>query len=304
MQAPKPAQYTILFADIAKSTSLYERLGDTRALALINRCMKKLNEIVLANDGIVIKTIGDEIMCAFENPEHAASAAVCMNECIACEPNLMSHQIRLRIGMHHGPTLVDNQDFFGDSVNVASRMVSLAKAGQIITNRTTLDLMNPCRLNTARLVDQTQVRGKQKIFDIYELSWGQPEELTMVSMRLGDIIGRAGERPVKMILECRDRKLEISRTQPIVSLGRDATNDVVVDNPKISRLHARIELRRNKFILVDQSTNGTFFLPDDGKMVMLHRDEISLPAQGRIVMGEPVTEMDAGLVVHFHVHQG
>ena len=303
MRAPKPALYTILFADIAQSTSLYERLGDSRALALINRCLEKLNEIVLTNDGIVIKTIGDEIMCAFESPERAASAAVCMNECVACEPRLMSHQIRLRVGMHHGPTLVDNQDFFGDSVNVASRMVSLAKAGQIITNRTTLELMNPCRLNTARLVDQTQVRGKQKVFNIYELSWGQPEELTMVSTRLEDILATASERPFKMILECTDCILEISRTQPIVSMGRDATNDLVVDNPKVSRLHARIELRRNKFVLVDQSTNGTFCLPDDGKMVMLHRDEISLPSQGRIVMGEPVTEMDDSFVVHFRIHQ-
>ena len=294
------ALLTILFADIAGSTRLYECLGDVQALALVSTCLGKINETVVAYQGAVVKTIGDEVMCAFDTPDKAASAAVRMHEVVSGDAYLAQHLIRLRIGLHHGPVITENDDYFGDAVNTAARMVAMAKAGQIITNRATLELMSPDRHNTARLVDQTQVKGKHQTFDLYELSWGQPEELTMVSTRLGDLFPSGKGLHAGMSIEFSGRTFEIDQTQPVVSMGRDKTNHVVVDDPKVSRLHARIEMRRNKFVLVDQSTNGTYLLPENGTMVMLRRDEAKLSNSGRLALGEPVTP-DSTMLIHYRV---
>jgi adenylate cyclase len=280
---------TILFADIAGSSQLYGRLGNAQALALVSTCLEKINALVRLHQGTVVKTIGDEVMCAFAIPNQAAAAAVAMHELVSSDSCFTQERIRLRIGFHHGPIIMENDDFFGDAVNIAARMVALAKAGQVITNRTTLDLMSPELHDTARLVDQTQVKGKNQMFELFELSWGHPEELTMVSSRISDLIAEDRWRYAHMIIEFAGQTYEINQIQPMVSMGRDATNHVVVEDPKVSRLHARIEMRRDKFVLIDQSTNGTYILPDNGAMIILRRDETILSSIGHLALGEPVS---------------
>jgi class 3 adenylate cyclase len=280
---------TILFADIADSTRLYESLGDSHALALVSACLEKINAMATSHQGRVVKTIGDEIMCVFDDPNEAMSAAVAMHETIYADPRFSDARIRLRIGLHHGPAICEDGDYYGDTVNTAARMVTLAKAGQVITNQPTLNRMNLSTRDNARLLDQTLVRGKHQIINVYEIAWGQPEELTLVSKRVDDLIRSSNTRTARMTIEFADQAFEISRIQPMVSMGRDTTNHLVVDDPNASRLHARIEIRRDKIILVDQSTNGTFVQPDNGKMIILRRDETSLSANGYLSLGRPVS---------------
>lgn len=289
MPSEKKILQTILFADIAESTRLYESLGDARALSLVSACLEKINAAVSEHQGQVVKTIGDEVMCVFNTPDQAASAAVAMHESVGKTPCLTEQNLRLRIGMHHGPAITEDGDYFGDAVNTAARMVAQAKAGQIITNRGTLELMKPDRHNTARLVDQTQVKGKHQMFDLFELSWGQPEEQTMVSTRLGELIESNKRRYASLTIEYAGQSFDVNQIQPVITIGRDTTNHIIVDDPRVSRLHARIEKRRDKFLLVDQSTNGTYLLPDNGDMIMLRREEAGLTATGQLSLGEPVS---------------
>ena len=65
MATRETATLAILFADIAKSTHLYETLGDKMAQNLIGRCLTLFSRVAEAHQGTVIKTIGDEIMCTF-----------------------------------------------------------------------------------------------------------------------------------------------------------------------------------------------------------------------------------------------
>jgi FHA domain len=82
-----------------------------------------------------------------------------------------------------------------------------------------------------------------------------------------------------------DRELLVDERRSSISIGRGEDNDVVVSGERISRVHARIEISRNKFVLIDQSTNGTFVRTDEGKESYVHRDSLQLKGQGMIGLG-------------------
>ncbi|MCJ8499480.1 adenylate/guanylate cyclase domain-containing protein [Desulfatitalea alkaliphila] len=275
----------ILFADIANSTRLYEQLGDARALELVTSCLSLVEKVTLANHGQVVKTIGDEVMCRFAQPDQAMAAAVGMQETISDDETMVAYRIRLRIGFHYGPVICESGDVYGDAVNVAARMVQQAKAGQIITNHATLQQMAPRHHRTTRLVDETRIKGKQALLTIYEIPWGHPEEMTMISGAMGAAAKGKAKAELRLRLRFQNREVVVDAQTPVVTIGRDAINHLVVNEPRVSRLHARIELRRDKFVLVDQSTNGTYILPADQETVLMRRDEIVLPAAGAISLG-------------------
>ncbi len=289
---------TILFSDIAGSTRLYEQLGNLQARKLITASIKLMTDVVKSARGRVIKTIGDAVMCRFDTPDSAARAAICMQETICSDAELSPHHIQLRIGLHSGSVIEESNDLFGDAVNVAARIVNQAKAGQIITTRPSLNKMSTNLTASARLIDQTRIKGKHALIEIYELSWGQPEELTMVGTLTADLSSEALAENIFLILDIEDKHICVNHEQPLVTLGRDPSNRIVINNPKVSRLHARIEMRRTKFILVDQSTNGTFILPQGGQLVHLRRDEIPLEGEGLINLGREATS-DASMAIRY-----
>jgi class 3 adenylate cyclase len=281
-----PKWQTILFADIANSTRLYDQLGDEPARALIALCMDLLIGLTKTKKGCVIKTIGDEVMSTFGFPDQAVAAAILMQEEVCKNETLAARHIQLRIGLHHGPVIEEGNDVYGDAVNLAARMVGQAKAGQIITNSLTLDFLGTRFKSAARLVDQTRVKGKIHPIDLYELSWGHPEELTMITTVTGRIADPTASEDAALLLDTQERQFIVNGEHPAITIGRDAVNSIMIIDPKVSRLHARIELRKDKFILIDQSTNGTFLSDEKGGETLLRREETALPEGGIIGIGE------------------
>jgi len=129
-------QVTLLFTDLKGSTAMYERLGDLNAYALVREHFALLEDTVQAHAGAIVKTIGDAVMAAFSRPTDAVSAALHMlGEIERFNSEHGDPSIILKIGAHCGPsiavTLNDNLDYFGQTVNVAARVQSLADAGEI-----------------------------------------------------------------------------------------------------------------------------------------------------------------------------
>ena len=129
-------QVTLLFTDLKGSTAMYERLGDLNAYALVREHFALLGATVQQHSGAIVKTIGDAVMAVFSRPTDAVSAALDILGVI--ERYNGEHgdpSIILKIGVHCGPsiavTLNDNLDYFGQTVNVAARVQSLADAGEI-----------------------------------------------------------------------------------------------------------------------------------------------------------------------------
>jgi adenylate cyclase len=288
----EPANLVILFADICGSTRLYETLGDAQASAVIGACLKAIERAGGAHQGELVKTIGDEILMLFPQPDHAAAAARAMHEAARDLPAGPGQAMALHIGFHVGSALRENNDVLGDGVNVAARLVGLAKAGQTLTSATTLRQLSNDWLNLARQVDNTLVRGKTGQITLYELLW-QPEDATRMVDR-----ARSNEPhgATRLRLRHRDREVELGPDHPIVTLGRADSCDLVIKSELVSRLHARLEYRKDRFLLTDQSTNGTYICPEQGVPLFVRRDTQAIHGVGLIGLGETVTDDSADAV--------
>jgi class 3 adenylate cyclase len=137
-QRLKITSLTFLFTDLRGSTELYERVGDLVAFDLVRAHFQVLQEIVVAEAGAVVKTIGDAVMATFPTPDRAISAALKMRDAMRdLNDKRGSEDLLLKIGVHEGPCIAvmlnERQDYFGQTVNIASRVQHLATSREILT---------------------------------------------------------------------------------------------------------------------------------------------------------------------------
>lgn len=279
--AQQSAIMAILFADIAQSTKLYEKIGNSAAQRLISRCLAAMSDVCLRHNGTVIKTIGDEIMCSFSTAKDAVDAGGKMQSAIEKIPFQElpdGHSPNVYVGIDYGPVIQEHGDIFGDAVNVAARMAGMAKQRQILTTQETVDALPPEDVDCVRCIGKTVVKGKSKEMLIYEVI-SEKDTLTVMLKAF------PGVSPVvknRLELLFNNTIFEVSDTCPVATLGRQNQNDIVVKDTRVSRFHARIEYRREKYFLIDQSTNGTYVMEFSKDPVLLMRDEIQLDRNGVI----------------------
>ena len=295
--APKTTNLAILFADISGSTRLYEILGDVAARTKVADCLEMLTVVITRHLGTVIKTIGDEIMCTFPTAEEAASAACEMHEMLEDEITEQTStgpiSLTIRVGMHFGPTILEAGDVFGDAVNVAARMAAMAKGGQIITTQGAVDEMSPIMRASTRFIDRAPVKGKKQTMDIYEVLW-QQEDVTRMST---GVIAQPNTVPARMRLTYGGDTVLMDGDITTVVMGRSKTADLTINETLASCQHVRIEHRRGKFFIIDQSTNGTYVHHESDES-FLRREEMPLSGDGMISLGRSFSE-NPEEVVHF-----
>ena len=293
---------TILFVDVCGSTQLYETLGNARAQAIIAKTLDVLSRAATRHVGTIIKTIGDEVMCSFTTARDAAHAAVDMQRSVkqaAALEDLGIKSLAVRVGFHSGPVISHAADVFGDTVNVAARVVAHAKPGQILVAKQTVRKLPRDVAASMRFVGSTPVKGKKEVVDLYELIW-ERENLTLVQ----DV--PSAEPPpenIRLTATLGSQTVELGQSRTVLHLGRGPENEFVVADPLASRMHARIEFRRDRFVLVDQSLNGTFVQIVGAPETVLRRDEMVLNSSGLISLGKS-TAAQQQLCVRFRVQRG
>ncbi len=276
----------ILFADVVGSTHLYEAMGDDKARETVQECLDVMKQATEKYGGTVIKTMGDEVMSTFPSADDAMNAGTRMQQRITNNQDIGSDNINvaIRIGCHYGPVTIQDRDIFGAAVHTANRMTSQAKAGQILTTSATVDQLSGEWKALVRQIDLATVKGRSGQVEVFEVLW-QPEEATSMLPAIG--WGKA--KPSKLgTLVLKFQGLEIvvdQNSNQIITLGRADDNDVVIKGNLISRIHARIEVSKDRFILIDESTNGTFLQRNDGEEVFVRRDEIELVDGGILSLG-------------------
>jgi class 3 adenylate cyclase len=270
----------ILFADVSGSTALYELLGDKPAAKMIDACLGALREVVATRNGQVVKTIGDELMVVFSNPEAACEAAREMQQRVHALPPTAGAKLAIRIGFHFGLVLEDKGDFWGDGVNTAARLAGLAKAGQILTTGATANALPGIQRSNLRDLDAISVKGKQDAVRVFELMWGDTEDATQVAG-----LASSAKVEAKLTLEVGERTLGFPQDKTMLVLGRENSCDIVVSEKTASRRHARIERRGAQYVLVDESTNGTYVAIEGDREVLLRRDSVMLRGRGKIALG-------------------
>lgn len=284
----------VLFADVCGSTTLYEKLGDSEARRLITQSINAMVNEVSVYQGTLIKTIGDEIMCTFPGAEAAFNAACAMQIAVENERVTNNNPLHIRIGYHYGDVILDSGDVFGDTVNTAARVASLTRADQIMTTKAAADALPPPLQQKTRHIQRAELKGKQEHFDIYIVIWEMDDSQS--TRIIAPELRPSPENSNELVLRYRDRSLKVNRERKSVALGRGDACDIPVNNSLASRQHLRVELRFGKFILVDQSTNGTYIRFAGGNKEHVVRAEITLPENGVISLGQSFAENPTELV--------
>ncbi len=177
-QRLKILSLTFLFSDLKGSTELYERVGDLTAFDLVNEHFRLLQEIIASERGAIVKTIGDAVMATFETPDRAIAAAIRMREAMSDLGAERQHQsLSLKMGIHEGSCLAvilnAQQDYFGQTVNIASRVQGLAASRsivvteQVVENAQARTLLETKGLKaTPRRVALSGIAGKVSVYEI------------------------------------------------------------------------------------------------------------------------------------------
>jgi class 3 adenylate cyclase len=126
---------TLVFTDVVGSTRMYSDNGDARAFRLVREHFDALHEVIALRRGAIVKTIGDAVMAVFADPRDAVESALLFADAVA--------PLQIRVGMHRGPCIAmranDRIDYFGATVNLASRVEHAARAGEILMTSTVAD---------------------------------------------------------------------------------------------------------------------------------------------------------------------
>jgi class 3 adenylate cyclase len=175
-QRLKITSLTFLFTDLRGSTELYERVGDLVAYDLVRSHFHVVNEIIASEAGAVVKTIGDAVMATFPTPDRGVAAALRMREAMR-DIKDGERDLILKIGIHEGPCLAvmlnERQDYFGQTVNIASRVQSLAVSrsiyatGPVVQHPKSTDLLEASGLKAN--MQQTSLRGIANAMTVYEI---------------------------------------------------------------------------------------------------------------------------------------
>lgn len=274
----------VLFADISDSSRLYRELGDAKASALVVDLLAQLATIVNGQAGQVVDQIGDELMCSFPDTAAAIRSAVKMQ--LSTRSFARSHpngrNMAIRIGLHCGDGLEKDGKPVGDPVYIAKRLTDQAKGDQIL-------MSEQSREKTAheefgfRFVEETTLKGQAEPTRIYELVWDMTDATELVTN------DKTSTQPIAVGLELltpHHLRQSISDGHSI-TIGRATPAILVIDHTTVSRLHARIEGRKGRFVLTDMSTNGTFVQSStDKEPNFVRRDDIGLVGFGMIGLGQ------------------
>lgn len=292
-------EVAIVFADVTGSVRLFDALGDETAWKLIQKCLKGMTDEVAEHQGRVVKTIGDEVMCTFPTADDAIKAAVGMQERVrddSLRGETNEPALSVRIGIHFGEVIPKDNDIFGDAVNLASRMATAAKGGQIITTQFTAKALSRSMRSMARLVDRMPIKGKREPINIYEVVW--EDGATNVDTHAF----KSSDVEAQLSLRYRDKLIVMDHTSAPMMLGRGRQAHLRVDDANASRMHLRVEYSRGKFMIFDESVNGTYVSTPAGEVTLRRNESHVLSGTGEISLGRQVDGNEN--VVHYECEGG
>ncbi len=276
----------ILFVDVTNSVKLYSEVGDARAHRMIIDCLAEMTTIIDGGGGTVVQSYGDGLMCRFPTADEAYQSSIAMRD---SESN---REVSLHMGFHYGSVIVEEDGVAGDTVNVAARMSNIAKAREIVTTEAAVANLSPPLRKNVRLVERMKVKGKQDPMNVYLVISEEEDRTEFAQVRVSKV------ESLSLLLIYQSREVRVDSKKPDVLIGRDGKCDLVVDHERVSRRHATVEFDRNKFFLVDHSSNGTLVRDTDNRVVTLRRDVLQLSGSGSISLGREFGD-NVDNLVHF-----
>ncbi len=291
-------QTTVVFADLMGSTGVFETIGSARGSRVVTQITQWISEICVAHRGQVIKTLGDGVLAVFAHAPDAIDAVVEMQR---------DHQRRLaqsnagarlpiRIGVARGEVEFIDDDCYGDAVNVASRLSDLSGPHQIWVNQQSL--MQSVEVDGVRFrpLGPITIRGRAEACQAFQIEWH--ENLSSDLMTMQASIDSQQDRLDKAVmggeveLSWLDSHKRFRSSQLPIHIGRVSQAEFVVNDPRVSRAHARIDWRSGSILLIDVSTYGSWVrFSGGGSDLLLRREECVLHGSGVIALGASFSDL-------------
>ena len=285
----------VLFADICGSTKLYQTLGDANARNVIEACLSLLRSVVERYQGRVVKSMGDELMCIFDTGDNGLLAASDMQSLVN-ERRPGRQPVKIHCGLHYGTVLIEDNDVFGDTVNVAAYLTAVAAEEQILTTEGIENELSDSLKACVRPVFRSVLKGSNEESTVFQVLWRKDNtNLTDVNVSLQrSIPSDTGS----LVLRYGEASLALDQKKPEILVGRGRECDLVVPDKFSSRQHLTIRLLRTHFYLIDHSINGTFVTRETGEEVHVLRGELLLDGSGIIVLGHTLSDKPED-VIHY-----
>lgn len=276
---------TVMFTDIKGSTAYFEKYGDVAGLMLVHQCNDMLGQIVARHGGRVVKTIGDAIMATFDDAAESVQASIEMQRSLIefNAPKPEQDHVFIRIGLNHGSGIVKSNDVFGDVVNVASRVESVAMPEQIVISDSLNQQVAPLGRFKLSHLGRFALKGKEGDRDLFEVTWSDAKTarpaaahtmvaspkaaMVMPKYRLQHI---RKDGSVGSDHELQDNKLTVGRTEGDLKFPADY---------QLSPLHARFEVEKGQLLVEDIGADkrGVYvrliatYMLQDGDVLMMGR---------------------------------
>jgi adenylate cyclase len=293
-------QKTVVFTDLFGSTSAFEALGNVMATKAVTEVTNWIATIIEAHGGSVVKMLGDGVLALFESNASAINSVAEIQrkhqKRIAQMP--AANRLPIRIGVASGDVEIVAGDCYGDAVNVAARLSSLSGPHQIWANSQALENIGESDGIRFRILGPISIRGRAEPCTVYQVEWQEDVGSGFLTMQAeldpmhdstgSDVLGGQIE------LSWLEARKTFNSFELPIHIGRVHQVEFIVNDPRVSRTHARVDWRNGSVYLTDVSTYGSWVrFSGTGSDLLLRRDECVLHGRGEIALGSPFSDLSA-----------
>jgi class 3 adenylate cyclase len=253
---------TVMFTDIKGSTEYFEHFGDIAGLAMVHECNDLLRSAIEHHQGRVIKTIGDAVMAAFDDCNESVRAAIAM-QCRLRERNANRKSedvLQVRIGLHYGTGIVKSDDVFGDVVNVASRVESIAEAGQVIISDSLRERISPAQFDVVFL-GRFRLKGKSEDRELFQVRWA---DTASAPIKAHTIVTRPGTSEARLQRLTRDGVVSVEYPLTVEAIIVDSANGETdpasAEDPKLPAVKAKFSLVEGQPTVENVGPRGRIYI--------------------------------------------
>ncbi len=273
-------EITVMFTDIRGSTAYFEKYGDIAGVMMVHECTELIKRQLDKHQGTFIKTIGDAVMATFDDCKNGVEAAIGIHQALR-HRNAMREQkdrIAIRIGLNHGSGIVRSADVFGDVVNVASRVESVAQPEQIVISAAVSQRVAPLNVFEIHYLGQFALKGKEGPTDLFEVVWDETaaaRPMASHTVVMGNASMALPTFKLQHIVSGKSsREWKLSGKQ--LTMGQFLGDVTFPDDPRMAPQHARLTADWAQLCVEDLSNRGVFV-----RLVATH----TLQDQDAILMG-------------------
>lgn len=310
---PNSNDLCVLVAEIVGGDRLLTQLGEAETSRAIERCLNRVDLAIGGSNGEIVARDRAAVIATFAHCDNGVMAACEAIDRVRKLPPVSGTHMRLRIGVHYGAVFNDSE---GPGVDGARQILQACTADQSMASAAAVGQLRPSVrhfANAEAFYDDAQGKLPWPVFTIgNQVAMSLTASMMPRPLPASPLTGSTrpsqgpsrpnspapqGPLTPRLRLHHHQAILFVEESRPVILIGRELANDIVIVDPRASRQHARIERRREGFVLIDQSTNGCFVALDGQEEACVKNAECLLGKAGRVGCGFSTQEFEDDLVL-------